>query len=107
MECKEFEKQIYGFIKRKLDYVTLKAFSEHMERCSKCREELTIQFLIDEGLVRLEEGRAFDLIYELRTRLNEAEKKIHRNDLVLVVGTVLEYVVMASIAVIVISIIFV
>ena len=40
-------------------------------------------------------------------RLNEAEKKIHRNDLVLVVGTVLEYVVMASIAVIVISIIFV
>jgi hypothetical protein len=57
--------------------------------------------------VRLEEGSAFDLNYELRTRLNEAEKKIHRNDLVLVVGTVLEYVVMASIAVIVISIIFV
>lgn len=107
MECKEYEKRIPGFIKRKLDYVTLKAFTEHLKSCSKCREELTIQFLIDEGLLRLEEGSAFDLNYELRMRMQEAEKKIQRNDLVITVGTVFEYIIMAAIAVIVIGIIVV
>ncbi len=107
MDCKEFEKRIPGFIKRKLDYVTLKAFIEHLEDCSKCREELTIQFLIDEGLVRLEEGSAFDLSYELRVRFHEADKKIHRNNLMITVGKVFEYIVMAVITVVVISIIFV
>ena len=66
MECKEFEKRIPDFIKKKLDYITLKSFAEHVESCSKCREELTIQFLIDEGLIRLEEGNAFDLYSPLK-----------------------------------------
>ena len=105
MECKDFEKQIPDFIAKKLDYVALKAFAEHMERCPKCEEELTIQFLIDEGLVRLEEGSAFDLKHELWARMNEAEKKIRRNDRVVTIGVVFEYLVMAAIAAVVISII--
>ena len=106
MECKEFEKQIPDFIGKKLDYVALKAFAEHVESCPKCGEELTIQFLIDEGLVRLEEGSAFDLKTELWTRMNEAEKKIRRNDRIVVIGAVFEYIAMAAVAAVVISIIF-
>ena len=107
MECKEFEKRIPDFIKRKLDYVALKAFAEHVDSCSKCKEELTIQFLIDEGLIRLEEGSAFDLTHELKIRLNEAEKKIQRNDRVIKGGVVLEYIAMAVIAAVVLAIIFI
>lgn len=107
MECKEVEKQIPDFIGKKMDYVALKEFAEHVENCPKCKEELTIQFLIDEGLVRLEEGSAFDLNHELWVRMNEAGKKIRRNDLVINVGTVFEYIVMAAIAAVVISIIFI
>ncbi len=106
MECKEFEKQIPDFIAKKLDYVALKAFAEHVENCPKCEEELTIRFLIEEGLVRLEEGSAFDLKYELWTRKNEAEKKIRRNDRVIAIGTVFEYIAMAAVAAVVMSIIF-
>ena len=107
MECKEFEKRIPDFIKKKLDYITLKSFAEHVESCSKCREELTIQFLIDEGLIRLEEGNAFDLNHELRLRMQEAEKKIQRNDRVIRGGIILEYIAMAVIAAVVFAIIFI
>ena len=107
MECKEIEKQIPDFIAKKLDYVSLKAFAEHVESCPKCEEELTIRVLIDEGLVRLEEGSAFDLKYELWTRMNEAEIKIRQNDRVITMGTILEYIVMLAVAAVVISIIFV
>ena len=105
MECKEFEKRIPDFIKRRMNYVTLKAFAEHVEECPKCEEELTIQFLIDEGLVRLEEGSAFDLKHELRIRMAEAEKKIRRHDFMISVGTVFEYIIMIGIAAVIINII--
>ena len=38
MDCKEFEKLIPEFIEGKLDYPTLKKFSEHMEQCEDCKE---------------------------------------------------------------------
>lgn len=101
MDCKEFENLIPDFIYRKQDYLTLKAFRKHMRKCKVCREELTIRFLIDEGLVRLEEGSAFDLNLELRKRIYEAEKKIGRHDFFLRVGAVFEYIVMLGIAAVV------
>ena len=94
MDCKTFESLIPDFIGRKMDYLTLKAFRKHMRECKKCKEELTIKFLIDEGLVRLEEGDAFDLSLEMRNRIEEAEKKIHRHDFYIRVGAVFEYIVM-------------
>ena len=98
MECAEFEKRIPDFIKRELDYVTLKAFAGHVEHCPRCKEELTIQFLIDEGLVRLEEGNAFDLNHELRVRIAESRKKIRRHDRVISAGVAAEYLIMLGIA---------
>jgi len=97
MDCKVFEKQIPDFIGRKMDYLTLKSFRKHMRACKICREELTIRFLIDEGLTRLEEGSAFDLNLELRKRIYEAEKKIRRNDFAIRVGRVFEYLIMLGI----------
>ena len=76
MDCKEFEKLIPEFIEGKLDYPTLKKFSEHMEQCEDCKEELTIQFLVTEGIQRLEDGSAFDLQKELSARMAEAKRKI-------------------------------
>ena len=106
MECKEAEKQIPDFIGKNMDYLALKDFAEHVENCPKCKEELTIQFLIDEGLVRLEEGSAFDLNRELRIRIMEAKRKIHRHDRAISFGVVLEYAVMLGVAAAVCIIIF-
>lgn len=90
MDCKQFEKLIPDFIERKLDYPALKRFYEHMERCAECREELNIQFLVMEGIRRLEDGNAFDLQYELRQRLEETRRKIRFHSAFLYLGGVME-----------------
>ena len=54
MNCKEFEKNIPEFIAGKLDFLTLQEFGEHMQECPGCKEELVIQFLVTEGMQRLE-----------------------------------------------------
>ena len=76
MNCKEFEKNIPDFIAGKLDFQTLQEFGEHMRECPGCKEELVIQFLVTEGMQRLEDGDAFDLQRELEIRLTEAKRKV-------------------------------
>ena len=96
-DCKEYEKLIPDFVDGKLEYFTLKRFCAHIKSCPDCKEELTIKFLISEGLQRLEEGDAFDLNRELDRRMAEAEKKIRKNDEFLKAGVVAEICSMAAI----------
>lgn len=98
MDCKEFELMIPDFIDRKMDYPSLKRFREHVNCCGECREELTIQFLVREGVQRLEDGGAFDLQSELEQRLEEAERKVRLQDGFLYVGIVLEFLVVGLLA---------
>ncbi|MBE5874835.1 MAG: hypothetical protein E7287_10600 [Lachnospiraceae bacterium] len=88
MECKKFERLIPDFVLRKMDVGTLRAFCEHMEECEECKEELIIQFLVTEGMSRLEEGDAFDLQSELRLRLKEVEMKIRHRKRMRCVGII-------------------
>ena len=97
MTCKEFEKMIPDFLNRKLDFLTLKKFSEHMDSCEECHEELTIQFLVTEGMQRLEEGDAFDMQAELNDRLEEARSHMRFHSTFLYVGAALETLAIALI----------
>lgn len=90
MDCKEFEKRIPEFIARKMDYPTLKNFNAHMGKCADCKEELEIQFLVTEGMQRLEDGNAFDLQSELGERMAETEHKIKFHNGFLYLGFTLE-----------------
>lgn len=98
MDCKEFERLVPAFIGRKLDYRTLKRFREHVETCDNCKEELVIQFLITEGMIKLEEGSAFDLQKELDLRMTEAERKIRFHSGFEYLGVLLEICLMLAIA---------
>jgi hypothetical protein len=102
MDCKEFEKHIPDYIARKLDYPTLKRFSEHIDKCEDCKEELVIRFLVAEGIQRLEDGNAFDLQSELDTRLEETRRKIRFHNCFLYFGFALEVVAVGLLAGIVI-----
>ncbi len=102
MECKEFERLIPLFLADKLDYFTLKQFDEHMDQCEACREELVIQFLVTEGIQRLENGDAFDLQKELNTRLEEARRKLKFHGGIMRFGLVLEVIAVCLLAGIVI-----
>ncbi len=104
MECKEFMSLIPGFLENTLDYATLKRFSEHMENCGECKEELVIQFLVTEGIQRLEDGSAFDLQKELNARLEEAKQKIRFHGGFMRLGLVMEILAVCLLAGVVILI---
>ncbi len=89
--------QIPDFIGRKMDYPEMKRFLEHVDACANCREELVIQFLIQEGMARLEDGDAFDLQRELQAHLEEARRRIRIYEGVLRVGTLFEVLTMAGV----------
>lgn len=90
MDCKEFEKMIPDFIEDRLDYLSMKRFSEHLEKCGNCKEELVIQLLVTEGIQRLEDGRAFDLQKEMDRRLNRIRRKIRVHGNMIRMGIVME-----------------
>lgn len=72
MKCKDAENMIPLFLEDDLDTEDLREFMEHINKCEECKEELTIQFLVVEGLARLEAGNVFDLKSELELRMEEA-----------------------------------
>lgn len=105
MDCKEFERLIPDFIDKKMDYAMTKCFVTHLNNCPNCKEELNIQFLVDEGLVRLEEGSAFDLQKEMRDLLIEAKRKVRFHERFLFWGKFVETIVILGVLVAVVAII--
>ena len=75
-ECKEIEKQIPAFLEDALTNRELKAFLDHAEHCENCKEELTIQFLMQVGTKRLEDGKAFHLGDALGQCLKDAHARL-------------------------------
>lgn len=76
MNCKDLEKKIPSFLQDELDGSKLEEFVEHVESCPECKEELSIQFLVAEGLERLEGGNNFNLQEELLRKLEDAQHRI-------------------------------
>ena len=78
MDCKQIQRMIPAFLKEELKSRELMRFLEHMDTCEECKEELTIQYLSSEGILRLEEGKTFDLDRELQEYMEQAERGIRR-----------------------------
>lgn len=79
MNCKEAEKTIPSFLNDELDGDDLAEFVEHIEGCPECKEELSIQFLVAEGLEQLEQGNNFNLQEALVETLDSADDRIRIN----------------------------
>ena len=76
MDCKRTVKLIKPFLKDDLDTEDLRDFLAHIETCEECKEELTIEFLVQEGVKRLETGNVFDLRKELDGCMNNADRNL-------------------------------
>lgn len=76
MDCKRTVKLIKPFLADDLETEDLRDFLTHIESCDECREELTIEFLVQEGVKRLETGNVFDLRKELDGCMNNANKNL-------------------------------
>jgi hypothetical protein len=78
MDCKEFAGLIQDFLGDRLDEMKLSEFLEHVDECENCKDELRIQYLIYEGLERLETGATFDVDKDLAEWM-ELQRKRLRN----------------------------
>lgn len=78
MECIECEKLIPVYLHNELSEKDIERFIDHMNECKSCKEELTIQFLIFEGIHRLEAGDTMNVEGELTEKLNFSMKKLER-----------------------------
>ena len=80
MECKQAQKMIPYFLQDDLETDELREIIEHIDKCEECREELSIEFLVREGLLRLESGNAFDLQQELKGRMESAQHTLRMRE---------------------------
>lgn len=106
MKCKEAEKLIPLFLEDELETEELREFMEHIKSCSECEEELSIQFLVSEGMARLETGNVFDLQNELKVRMENAGSSLHFRENLRWLLVVLEGFVALAIIIIFVMLIF-
>ncbi len=78
MECRETQRCIQAFLKDELDRRTAEKVVEHIQSCDECMEELTIEYLLLEGISRLENADDIDLNSELEERLDRVRRRKKR-----------------------------
>ena len=80
MNCNTVVKSIPLFLNDELDTDELKDFLEHIEYCPECKEELTIEILVNEGLNSLESGTNFDIKKEYNKCLSNAHHQLNKRE---------------------------
>lgn len=78
MDCKETQRYIQLFLKDELDDGIAQKFVEHVRSCNECMEELTIEYLLSEGMSRLENADDIDVQKELEEMLNRTMVRVKR-----------------------------
>jgi hypothetical protein len=79
MNCYECKKKIKDFLDDSLNSKNTIEFVNHVRSCKECMEELSIEYLVSEGLKRLDTATSFNLDNELNDKLNEALAKAKFN----------------------------
>lgn len=73
MTCQESEQYIQAFVDDKLTGDELEAFLWHINNCHACYDETETSFILKEALSDSSEDMSFDLVSELREKINGME----------------------------------
>lgn len=100
MNCKSFDKLIQQFIENKGDIKEAKDFLNHLDNCSKCKEEFESDFYAFWGVKMLNNPDidSYNIGDELENTINSAKKKIRNDRLIVVSLSVL--IIMSCIAIV-------
>lgn len=77
MDCKECKGQIHPFLKNKLDDRKSRLLLQHIGECPECKEDMRSEYLVIEGLRRLESGSDFNLMKDYEEMLR---REIEKNE---------------------------
>lgn len=104
IDCKKIERMIPKFIDRKLSAYEIDVLLKHIEECPSCKEELTIQYMVTEGITKAEEENNFDLLKCLSDRLYEAKKQVKNHEFIYFAFA---FCIIAIICIVIFSILFI
>ncbi len=76
IDCKSVEQLIPQYLEGNLSPEEVRRMLLHIRNCRDCRDELEINFLLREGIRRVESGETLDLQQELGRKLKHSEKNI-------------------------------
>ena len=96
MDCKQAESLIPAYLENSLEPDELLEFLKHIDECSECREELSIQFLITDGLNSLNTGDSYDLQSAMEEKVSHSRKEIERHDRLFRMRNLLVTIVIAA-----------
>lgn len=82
LDCKSIEKMIPIYLEDKLEAYQMLALLNHVKKCQECKEELSIQYMVSEGLTRAEEENNYNLVEGLDLKIKDSYKKIKAHDVV-------------------------
>lgn len=77
-EHKNMEEEIPEFLEDRLSNERLDRFLVHLKECASCRDELSIQYLVKEGLPRIEAGESFSLNEDLAAYVDLENRRLNR-----------------------------
>ena len=97
MNCKETRKNINRFIEDELEGKWLQEFMKHVTECEECKEELTIQYLVTEGMQHLEKNSTFDLQGQLEKKMESAARKVRSRKRAIVCMYVMETIAILAV----------
>lgn len=108
MKCSETEQAIQLYIDNQLTGPELRDFLTHIEECPKCYEEMEINYLIKEALLRLEDGKTLDLRKELQQKIQDSKNCLLIHEYLVAVRQLIQLgaMVMATICIIRILILY-
>ena len=106
MDCKEFNSLIQDFLHDRLNEMKLSEFLSHIEECEDCRDELRIQYLIYEGLERLEAGATFDVDRDLADFLELESKRLRSRQGIKMTAIASEIITMAAFVIVLFVVLF-
>lgn len=81
MDCIDYRMNMLPYLKRELDVKKTRKLLAHVDECAECREELKVQFLVMEGMQRLEYGKTFHLEEDFENSLKVAEREYGMRDI--------------------------
>lgn len=95
VNCKNFANLIPDFLTDRLDNADLSDFLSHLDSCPACQDELSTQYLLYEGIARLETGGPFDLEKELEEVKRAARKRLALRQRLFSTAAALEIITLA------------
>lgn len=69
-DCFFVNDNIDKFIEGDMESQETLAFIDHVKQCDKCKEELSIRFLVSEGLNKIDKAESFNLNNELKNLID-------------------------------------